>query len=317
MQTGLASVIATWATLVATALLPGTANAQETSLSQPPAMPAQPAPLLASPLLADAATRLTYGPYGDQRILFYPAPAAASGPGHRPPPLAVYIHGGSWRTGGPEVVDAKPQWFPRHNWAFASIGFRSLPDAPVEAQARDIGLALAHLRREATKLGFDPDRILLLGHSSGAHLAALVSTDAAYATDSFAAIKGTILIDGAAYDVSLQMTQVGAAAQRLFEPAFGTDPARQKALSPLSHVGARNVANWLLLYSGARPDAAVQSSLLASALNHAGARAHLQMIPSTTYDQIRAHHEINATFGTPAYAGNAEVEDLMAHIAGR
>ena len=79
-------------------------------------------------------------------------------------------------------MDAKPQWFASHGWAFASIGFRALPEAPVEDQARDIGRALQTLRQQAGPLGFDPQRLLLLGHSSGAHLTALIATDPSYAS---------------------------------------------------------------------------------------------------------------------------------------
>lgn len=256
------------------------------------------------------ATRLTYGNDPAQRILLWPAPAAAS---HRPP-LAVYIHGGGWAHGEPEMVAEKPAWFAAHGWAFASVGYRLLPGSPVEEQARDIGRALAQLRRDAVRLGYDPDRILLFGHSAGAHLTALVSTDPAYAADSFAAIKGAVLIDGACYDVPSQMAASPFMTRRTYLPAFGSDPARQRALSPVTHVGGRDVPDWLLLYTSARGDAQRQSSLLADKLTGNGARAQLLEAPASSQGQLAAHREINVDFGKPGYAGNAAVEEMMRRI---
>lgn len=261
--------------------------------------------------------RLSYGTAKDQRILFYGAPAPAPNERRRAPPLAVYIHGGGWSKGEPEMVAQKPAWYASHGWAFASIGYRLLPDAPVEDQARDVGAALIKLRAEAARLGFDPDRILLTGHSAGAHLAALVSTDPAYAGSAFTAIRGTIPIDGACYDVVAQMAQGGAFMRnRTYVPAFGTDPARQRALSPTTHAGGRDVGDWLLLYTSARGDAQQQSEALSSALRRSGASTVVFAVPAKSKQKLSAHREINVDFGTPGYAANAQVEAIMRRVAG-
>lgn len=271
----------------------------------------------AQPASAKPGELLRYGSSEDQRILFYPAPPPASNERRRAPPLAVYVHGGGWSKGTPEMVAQKPQWYADHGWAFASIGYRLLPDAPVEDQARDVGAALIKLRAEAARLGFDPDRILLTGHSAGAHLAALVSTDPSYAGSAFAAIKGTIPIDGACYDVVAQMAQGGPLMRkRTYVPAFGTDPTRQRALSPTIHAGGRDVRDWLLLYTSARDDAQQQSAALSAALRRSGARTAVFAVPARSKQKLSAHREINVEFGTPGYAANAQVEAIMRRVAG-
>ncbi len=259
---------------------------------------------------------LTYGADPAQQILFYRAPPPAPGERRRAPPLAVFIHGGGWAHGTPAMVASKPSWFREHGWAFASIGYRLLPGAPVGTQAADVGAALRQLRAEAVRLGYDPDRILLIGHSAGAHLAALVSSDPHYAGDAFGAIKGTILIDGACYDVPMQMRAAGRfMRERTYVPAFGTDPARQRALSPTTHAGGADVPDWLLLYTSAREDSAGQAQALATALDRNHVRTQLIEVPSDGR-ALQGHSAINIDFGTPGYAGNDAVLAIMRRVAG-
>ena len=90
-------------------------------------------------------------------------------------------------------------------WAFASANYRLVPQATVEQQAADVASAIAWLRANAAKEGLDPDRIVLMGHSAGAHLVALVGTDPHYlkaAGVPMGAVKGVVLLDGAGYDVA-------------------------------------------------------------------------------------------------------------------
>ena len=270
-----------------------------------------------STALPPGSTLIRYGDSEAQRIRFWPAPGGA-GTGSRRPPLAIYVHGGGWQHGAPEMVAEKPAWFAAHGWAFASVGYRLLPEAPVEEQAADIGRAIVRLRSEAAEHGFDPDRILLLGHSAGAHLSALVGTDPRYAGSGFAAIRGVIPIDGAAYDVVQQMQEGGRfMMRRTYVPAFGTDPVRQRALSPTTHSGGQDAPDWLILFDSGRDDAVSQSARLAGGLERAGARVQQQGIHFDDRSVMQRHRRMNVEFGTPGYAGNASVEAFMRRIEGR
>ncbi len=76
--------------------------------------------------------------------------------------------------------------------------------SPVEEQARDVASALRTLLQRAERLNMDRRKVVLMGHSAGAYLVALVGTDPAY-LESVALkpsdIAGIIPIDGAAYDI--------------------------------------------------------------------------------------------------------------------
>jgi arylformamidase len=250
-----------------------------------------------------APTTLRYGDHDRQVVTVYRGAAER-------PPLAVYIHGGAWRMGSPERVRAKPQWFGEAGWAFASVGYRVLPDAQVEDQARDIAAGLRALRADAARLGFDPDRILIMGHSAGAHLAALVATDGRYLGADRAAVRGVILLDGAGYDVSNEFNLRGPLARKLYGDAFGEDPARQRTLSPIAHVDAQDPPDWLIVFAESRVDAREQAAQFGDALQRAGLRVERVPDPGN-------HMEINREFGTAGYRANAAVRALMSRVAGQ
>jgi acetyl esterase/lipase len=252
---------------------------------------------------ASAPTTLRYGDHDRQVVTVYRGAAER-------PPLAVYIHGGAWRMGSPERVRAKPQWFGEAGWAFASVGYRVLPDAQVEEQAQDVAAGLRALRADAARLGFDPDRILIMGHSAGAHLAALVATDGRYLGADRAAVRGVILLDGAGYDVSNEFNLRGPLARKLYGDAFGEDPARQRTLSPIAHVDAQDPPDWLIVFAESRVDAREQAAQFGDALQRAGLR--VERIPDPGN-----HMEINREFGTAGYRANAAVRALMARVAGQ
>ncbi|MEN9315124.1 MAG: hypothetical protein RIS35_1517, partial [Pseudomonadota bacterium] len=193
-------------------------------------------------------------------------------------------------------------------WAFASVGYRVLPEAGVEDQARDLAAGLRLLRRDAAWLGYDPDRILLMGHSAGAHLAALLASDDRWLGDERHAIRGVVLLDGAGYDVSSEFDRRGTLARRLYADAFGNDPQRQRSLSPMYHVDECDPADWLIVYAEDRIDAVEQAGYFGDALRNAGLRVERVPDPGN-------HLEINREFGNPGYRANDAVRAMMVRIA--
>lgn len=91
-------------------------------------------------------------------------------PGDEPPPLLVWLHGGNWRGGD---KDSAPTGLAGARYALATVGFRSSAEAPFPTQVHDIKAAIRYLRANAWRYGYDPDRIVLWGYSSGGHLALL------------------------------------------------------------------------------------------------------------------------------------------------
>lgn len=232
-----------------------------------------------------------------------------------PAPLVMFVHGGGWKRGSKDNASssAMPGHMLAQGYAYASINYRLVPVATVEQQAADVAMALAHLLKRADSLGIDRSRVVLTGHSAGAHLAALVGTDERYlkaAGLSFADIDGVIPNDGAAYDVPTQMGQAGPMMKSTYEQAFGTDPARQKALSPTMQAAAPNAPAFLLLHVQ-RKDGVAQAQTLADALRRAGTAVEIGSFPG---EGLRGHAEINRKLGQPDYPATAVMDAWLKKV---
>ncbi len=232
-------------------------------------------------------------------------------------PLVLYVHGGGWKRGSKDSATgrAKPVHYPEEGYAFASINYRLVPAATVEQQAADVASALAAVLAKADALGIDRTRVVLMGHSAGAHLVALVGTDERYlrgAGLSFADVDGVIPNDGAAYDIPEQMQDGGRFMQDTYVQAFGTDPVRQRALSPTLQAAAPNAPKFLLLHVQ-RSDGVKQAEGLAAALRKAGTGVEVAGFPG---DGLKGHAEINRKLGESDYAATAVVDRWLKGVFG-
>jgi len=271
---------------------------------------------------APAGQAIAYGRDPLQSLDFWPAVQKFSPTEKyrdvRPAPLIVYVHGGGWQRGSKDNATGKwkPVHFPQQGYAFASINYRLVPAARVEDQAADVAMAVKALVDRAASLGIDPHRVVLMGHSAGAHLVALVGTDERYlkaAGLSFADVAGVIPIDGAAYDVPAQMQDGPGIMQQTYRQAFGTDPSRQRQLSPTLQAAGPNAPAFLLLHVQ-RPDGVRQAKALEAALKAAGAAVERKDFPG---EGLQGHAQINRGLGDPAYPATAVVDDWLKRVAER
>ena len=237
--------------------------------------------------------------------------------GAKPTPLVLFVHGGGWKRGSKSnaVGRALPGHMLAQGYAFASIDYRLVPAATVEQQAADVAAALAYLLKRADELGIDRSRVVLTGHSAGAHLVALVGTDERYLRAvglSFADIDGVMPNDGAAYDVEKQVAQAGRFMAGTYKEAFGTDPARQRALSPTAHASAPNAPAFLLIHVQ-REDGVAQNKALADALERAGTAVEVGSFPG---EGLRGHMEINRKLGEPDYPATPVMDAWLKKVLG-
>lgn len=273
-------------------------------LAAAPAAMAQAAPAAPSP------TTISYGPDVLQTLDFSPAVGA-----RKAAPLVLFVHGGGWKRGDKANATGayKTAHYTRLGYAFASVNYRLVPGATVEQQAQDIADALAALLRQADSLGIARGKVVLMGHSAGAQLVALVGTDPRYlrkAGLSYADVRGVIPIDGAAYDVPEQMKDGPGIMQKTYAQAFGTEPARQRALSPTVQAAAPNAPAFLLLHVQ-RPDGVRQAHELEAALRKAGTPVERQGFDG---HGLRGHMQINRDLGEPAYPATGAVDKWLAQV---
>ncbi len=246
---------------------------------------------------------LSYGKHASQKLdLYRPAEADQL-------PVMVYVHGGGWRKGDKRAVGEKAKFFCGNGWVFLSINYRLLPAGKHPANVQDVAKALAWVHDKIAKHGGDPSKIFLMGHSAGAHLVALVSTDQRHLKSfdkELSILKGVIPLDTNTYDIPKLMEGRSTGS---YEIVFGNDPATWRDAAPISHVAAdKNIPPFLICYSRGlgnfrNPLRAEQANAFARRLVDVGIAA--EVVDASD----RNHGEINARFGKsddPKVTGKAK-----------
>jgi arylformamidase len=188
-------------------------------------------------------------------------------------PIVVWIHGGGFSHGNKSEVDRKPQAFVEKGFVFASMNYRLMPAATVEGMAADVARCVRRLHDKAANYGGDPKSIVLMGHSAGAQLAALVATDDRYLRAeelALANLRACVPVDG-------RFTLVRGGAES------PTAPAR--------HVAAgKNIPPFLILYHDlGRPESAAQSTAFEVILKGAGVPARVYAAKGKDHTTINTH----------------------------
>jgi acetyl esterase/lipase len=227
---------------------------------------------------------VAYGADARQRFDVY-GPEGAHGA-----PVIFMVHGGGWAIGDKAnravVRNKTARWVPR-GFVFVSANYRMLPEADPLEQARDVARALAAAQAQAASWGGDPARFILMGHSAGAHLVALIASAPKIALDLGARPwLGTVELDSAALDVERIMR---GRHLRLYDRAFGTDPAYWEKASPLARLAAPG-APFLAVCSTRRADSCPAARDYAAKAQALGTRA-------SVLEEDLSHGEINEQLG--------------------
>ncbi len=211
-------------------------------------------------------------------------------------PIAVWIHGGGWRQGDKEPMQHKPQALVDRGFVLASINYRFFPAVTIHQMMADVAKAIRYVHDHAPEHGGNPNAIYVMGHSAGAHLAALVATDERYLKAeglSLAILKGCVPVDVAAYDIPQRMIDYPKNTGN-FLAVFGKTAAEQRDVSPLHHVArGKHIPPFLILYVSDRPEPKSQSLLFGKSLEAAGITATVVAAEGKT------HGTINSELGLP------------------
>lgn len=267
------------------------------------------APLAASantPQLMDGTTAiqvvrdLSYGSDPRQRIDAYV-------PLHPAGPVLVMVHGGAWAIGDkatPAMIRPKVTYWTARGYVVVSVNYRLLPAANPMVQAQDVAKALALVQKQAPSWGADPQRVALMGHSSGGHLVALLDSapSLAYAQGA-KPWKASINLDGAALNVPALMGEKHA---RLYDRAFGRDPAFWASVSPYDAMEAKSPP-MLIVCSRLRGNSCPQADAYERKASPMGHRLTIWMQP------LR-HMEIDQQLGLPGVYTDSVARWLGANL---
>lgn len=226
----------------------------------------------------------SYGPDGAQAVDVYVPPGAL-----RDAPVIVMVHGGAWKIGDKAntgSVENKLKHWLLKGYVFVSVNYRMLPRARAYAQALDVAAALRFTQTHAADWGASDRRIILMGHSAGGHLVALLSSKPSMVGQPWA---GTVVLDSAAMRVS---TTMAGRHPKFYDEAFGSDRAGWTQASPMDQWTPSAVPMFLVC-STKRPDKPCED---ARAFQDLAKRAS---VPMPVLSQPLTHAEVNRTLGLP------------------
>ncbi|HLH22175.1 MAG TPA: alpha/beta hydrolase [Chloroflexota bacterium] len=264
---------------------------------------------------ADGTRRMldvAYGPHPEQRLdVFRPATAA-------PAPLVVVVHGGGWSVGDKAQYASVGNRLAHEGLVAMNVNYRLSPAVQHPTHVQDVALAIGWCYRHAAEYGADPERLCLLGHSSGAHLAALVALAPSYlAAEGVppSAIGRVIGVSGVGYDLDERYAALCVAP--FFEPVFGADSSRWKLAAPMHYV-ERSAPAFLLVHGLGDTEAPPASTeVFAAALEEAGVPTRLVLVPDENHISVMfASAPAVVDFLQAPWPGPATAQPVAVEVAG-
>lgn len=148
----------------------------------------------------------------------------------------------------------------------------------VAAVAEGIGAIV----RRASRLGYDGERIILVGSGWGAQVAALLATDPAWldaAGVPLSSIRGVLVLDGFGLDLEAELASGDSRLRK--EVGRMLDGQSPERLSPIRHAAAPNAPRFLFHAPLDAPEATARAEALAAALRSAGGEAEVKRVGRT------------------------------------
>lgn len=220
-------------------------------------------------------------------------------------PVVLFIHGGGWTRGDKSEVGAQPRLFNEAGMVLVSIDYRLSPAFRHPAHVDDVAAAIAWAKKNISSFGGDGEKLVVMGHSAGSHLAALVVTDPhplAKQKLKLSDVRAAISLDGSAFDIVDRIAQGSEKLAENCRRAFGDSQESQLNASPLHHVkNGAGIPAFLLIY--VKPDSLnhAQSKTFADKITANGGRAKLLQMAG------KDHFSLHADLGTERDTAGKEI----------
>jgi len=238
----------------------------------------------------------------------------------KPAPVIFWIHGGGWRGGEKTNVQLKPKFFTDLGYVFVSTNHRYVTAVPMNEIFADVAKALRWTHDHAAEFGGDRYRVVIMGHSSGAQLAAYLAIDERPLKAeglSLKMFKGCVPVDADTFDVPavIDLATNNRKAAGKPEPKyghreiFGGKPELWTDYSATTHVAAgKGIPPFLILYDAAAALTPDQARRLEQTLTSNGIRAKAYGAKDTN------HGKINADLGLPGDPATAELLSFLRSV---
>lgn len=231
-----------------------------------------------------AATTLSYGADAKQRVDVYAPASVAAG---TTSPVALFLHGGVWQHGDRTAYRQMGEDLAKHGFVAFVASYRLAPTHKWPAQLDDAKAALDLVAREAAKHGGDPKRIVVIGHSAGGQMAALLRGDAR--------VKAFVFFSGVFdLEMALDENQPDGGFAQFIAPVFSK--AQLPAASPLR---ARNESFGvpLMLISSERDYRAMHAQTIAMHAMLVARKERVQLVELPRVDHFEMVAHVDDTLG--------------------
>ena len=238
--------------------------------------------------------------YGDgpRRTLDVYQPRDADGA-----PVVVFFYGGSWQSGRKESYRFVASALARRGFVTIVPDYRVYPEVRYPGFVEDGALAVRWARDNAARLGGDPGKLFVMGHSAGAYIAAMLALDGrwlhAVDLDATADIAGLIGIAGPYDFLPLR--------DETLKTIFGG--ANRRETQPIAYVSAGDPPAFLATGARDRTVDPGNATRLAARLEQAGGSATVATYP------LIGHLTIIAAFALPLRFLAPVLNDVDAFIA--
>ena len=223
---------------------------------------------------------VAYGAHERQRLDVY-APAHIDDGPVAAAPVVVFFYGGAWQRGHREDYGFIGSFLADQGVVAVIPDYRIYPDVQFPDFVHDGAAAVAWVQRHIHSYGGDPKRIVLMGHSAGAHIAALLALDSRYLEQqgvSAGVVEGLIGLAGP-YRFSIDSGRLA----EIFAPASGNGDSQ-----PINFVRADAPRTLLIHGDGDRVVEAHNSVVLQEGLCEAGAAAQVMVYPGVGHIRVLA-----------------------------
>jgi acetyl esterase/lipase len=215
---------------------------------------------------------VAYGADPRQRLDVY-APSEGVGSA----PVLVFFYGGSWKSGNRSYYRFVGEAFAARGYVVVVPDYRLYPAVRFPAFVEDGAKALKWVELNAFRFGGDSGRIILAGHSAGAHLGALLLFDQRYLADlafdrdsllGFVGLAGPYAFNPLAYEST----------QTVFATVDHPDQAR-----PVAYVDGTEPPVLLMHGEGDDTVEMVNAQKLAARVHDAGGEARFVTYPGRSH----------------------------------
>ena len=204
------------------------------------------------------------------------------GPGAKPAPLVVLVHGGGWGSGERTNMAPLAARLAARGYAAATVSYRLSGQARYPAAVDDVKEAVRWLRVNAASFGIDQARVALAGGSAGGQIAALAGMT------SREAVRAVVNIDGLSDFTSAEARRYEddpaknpSAAGAWLGGRYAEKPALWRDASPITHAG-KGSPPVLFIVSGV-PRFSVGREAMAARLAAHGVYSDTVTLPGTPH----------------------------------